>query len=121
MIAVETVDYGEAMGKDFIRKRPTSRDWKGRFASLPRARASVRKPTGRVDTGQMLNAFTGRIQVGNDTWKLDIGWVDGDPDDYYEYQDQLHDEPMFALADSQMETEQFIQNALKGWAGSYGS
>lgn len=74
-------------GKHKIRTSPTAGDWSHFYAGNPRWKESVRKPTGRVETGAMLEDFIGRIDSSRlNHVVIEVGWVDN-PQEYYGLQE----------------------------------
>lgn len=77
---------GEEFGRHVIQTSPTTADWSN-FYRGPRQKAADRRPTGRVDTGNMLDSYTNKITKNGSDYAIEIGWVGGDPDNYFEDQE----------------------------------
>jgi len=75
-------------GRWVIEHSPTKGDWSERFRKNPRWEETVRRSTGRVETGSMRDDYTYKVnKQGGRNYKIQVGWVGGDPLGYYEDQE----------------------------------
>lgn len=78
---------GQDLGRHIIATSPTEGDWSKFYAGNPRRKGSVRAKTGRVDSGNMWESFTYAADVQGMGGNIEVGWVEGDPDGYFEDQE----------------------------------
>jgi hypothetical protein len=112
-------------GRWVIEHSATKGDWSKRFRKNPRWEESVRRHTGRVETGDMRDSYTYAVKKKAGGYKIDVGWIHGDPG-YFEEQEwgfvwtgfqggggvQIDVPGMFAQDRSQPVVEELAMQAL---------